>query len=103
MAVQHITQAEFDEVVLKSDVPVLVDFFAEWCGPCKMMEPILNQVSEEITGAKIVGIDVDAAEGLAITYGISNIPCMILFKNGEEADRIVGRAQKQKIIDTING
>ncbi len=102
MAVERITEAQFDEVVLKSEVPVLVDFFAEWCGPCKMMEPVLNQVSEEISGAKIVSVDVDDAERLAIAYGISNIPCMILFKNGEEADRIIGRAQKQKIIDTIN-
>ena len=102
MAVERITEAQFDEVVLKSEVPVLVDFFAEWCGPCKMMEPVLNQVSEEISGAKIVSVDVDDAERLAIAYCISNIPCMILFKNGEEADRIIGRVQKQKIIDTIN-
>lgn len=102
MAVQHIKEAEFDEVVLKSDVPVLVDFFAEWCGPCKMMEPILEQASEEVSGAKIVAVDADEAERLCIVYGISNIPCMILFKNGEEADRIVGRVPKQKIIDTLN-
>ena len=102
MAVQHIKEAEFDDVLLKSDVPVLVDFFAEWCGPCKMMEPILEQASEEVSGAKIVAVDADEAERLCIVYGISNIPCMILFKNGEEADRIVGRVPKQKIIDTLN-
>ena len=70
MAVQHIKEAEFDEVVLKSDVPVLVDFFAEWCGPCKMMEPILEQASEEVSGAKIVAVDADEAERLCIVYGI---------------------------------
>ena len=72
MAVQKITQAEFDDVVLKSDVPVLVDFFAEWCGPCKMMEPILEQASEEVSGAKIVAVDAD--ESLAPRL-VESAPC----------------------------
>ena len=102
MAVQHITEAEFDEVVIKSDKPVFVDFFATWCGPCKMMEPIIQKVSDENEGVKFVAVDVDDAERLAIKYGISNIPCMIFFKNGEEADRIVGRVSKQNIVDVIS-
>ena len=102
MAVQHITEAEFDEVVIKSDKPVFVDFFATWCGPCKMMEPIIQKVSDENEGVKFVAVDVDDAERLAIEYGISNIPCMIFFKNGKEADRIVGRVSKQNIVDVIS-
>ena len=102
MAVNHINEEQFEEVVLKSEAPVLVDFFATWCGPCKMMAPILDQVSEETPDVKFAAIDVDDAERLAIKYGISSIPCMILFKNGEEADRIVGAVPKQKIVDTIS-
>ena len=97
MAVNHIKEEQFEEVVLKSDVPVLVDFYATWCGLCKMMAPILEQVSEETQGAAFAAIDVDEAERLVIKYGISSIPCMILFKGGEEADRIVGAVPKQSI------
>ncbi len=101
MAVTHITEAEFEEVVLKSDVPVLVDFYAIWCGPCKMIAPILEQVSNEVPEVKFVSVDVDEAERLCIQYGISNIPCMIFFKGGEEADRIIGAVPKTKILDVV--
>ena len=94
MAVKHITEGEFEAEVLKSDVPVLVDFFANWCGPCKMMAPILDQLSDEMDNIKFVGLDVDDAERTAIEYGISNIPCFIYFKNGEEATRHMGRISK---------
>ena len=103
MAVQMINKEEFDDVVLKSDKPVLVDFFATWCGPCKRMEPIVEQVSEEVPEVDFVKVDVDDAENLAILYGISNIPCMIFFKNGEEADRMVGAVPKQKVLDVVKG
>ena len=93
MAVLEIKEEQFEDVVLKSDVPVLVDFFATWCGPCKMMAPILEQLSDEN--------EVDDAERLAIQYGISSIPCMILFKNGEEADRVVGAVPKGTLADLI--
>ena len=102
MAVRSITEAEFEEVVIKSETPVFVDFFANWCGPCKMMSPILEQVSEEVSGVTFVSVDVDEAERLAILHGISNIPCMILFKNGEEVDRVVGAVPKQKLLDVVN-
>lgn len=101
MAVTHITEAEFEEVVLKSDVPVLVDFYAIWCGPCKMIAPILEQVSNEVPEVKFVSVDADEAERLCIQYGISNIPCMIFFKGGEEADRIIGAVPKTKILDVV--
>ena len=102
MAVNHIKEDQFEAEVLKSEVPVFVDFYAEWCGPCKMMAPILEQVSEETPDVKFAAIDVDDAERLAIQYGISSIPCMILFKNGEEADRIVGAVPKQRVVNAIS-
>ena len=102
MAVQRITSAEFDELVLKNDKPVFVDFFATWCGPCKMMEPVLEKASEEVPDVDFVSIDTDEAEDLALSCGITNIPCMIFFKNGEEADRVVGAVPKQKIIDVVS-
>ena len=103
MAVNEIKKEEFEDVVLKSDKPVFVDFFATWCGPCKMMEPIIDQVSEEVPEVDFVKIDVDDAEDLAISYGISSIPCMIFFKNGEEADRVIGRVPKQNILSVVKG
>lgn len=102
MAVIEIKENEFDEVVLKSDKPVLVDFYATWCGPCKMMAPMLDQLSEEKQDVKFAKIDVDDAERLAVLYGISSIPCMILFKNGEEADRVVGAVPKQKLEQVVS-
>ncbi len=102
MAVVEIKEAQFDEEVLKSDKPVFVDFYATWCGPCKMMSPILEQLSEEKQDVKFAKIDVDDAERLAILYGISSIPCMILFKNGEEVDRVVGAVPKQKLEQVVS-
>ena len=101
MSVLHITE-QFEEEVLKSEKPVLVDFFAEWCGPCKMMAPILEQLSGEKEDVKFAAVDVDGAERLAIKYGISSIPRMIFFKNGEEADRVVGAVPKQKLMDVVS-
>lgn len=102
MAVVEIKENEFDEIVLKSDKPVFVDFYATWCGPCKMMSPILEQLSEEKQDVVFAKIDVDDAERLAVLYGISSIPCMILFKNGEEADRVVGAVPKQKLEQVVS-
>ena len=102
MAVNKITEAQFDEEVLKSDVPVLVDFFATWCGPCKMIAPIVEELSNEVDNVKFVSVDVDDAEGLAIRLGISSIPCLILFKNGEEAARNVGAVSKSKLKEFIS-
>lgn len=102
MAVLQIKEDQFEEEVLKSEKPVVVDFWAAWCGPCKMLGPIVEQLSEEKEDVKFVGVDVDDAEGLAIKYGISSIPCLILFKNGEEADRSVGVVPKPRLAEFVS-
>jgi len=90
MAVLQIKEAQFEEEVEKAEGKVLVDFWAGWCGPCKMLSPVVDQLSDEVDGVKFVGVDVDDSERLAIKYGISSIPCLILFENGAEVKRSVG-------------
>ncbi len=99
MAVANIitlTDGNFSEEVLKSPVPVLVDFWAEWCGPCKMVAPILDELATEYDGkVKIAKINIDEFQSLATEYGIRAIPTLLLFKNGEVADQIVGLRSKR--------
>ena len=99
----HVTDAEFEEVVLKSDVPVVVDFWAEWCGPCKMIGPIVEELSVEFEGkAKMVKVDVDSNPATAMKYGIRNIPTLLFFKGGEVADKQVGVVAKAALADKVN-
>jgi len=86
----EITDATFDEVVLKSDKPVVVDFWAAWCGPCRMVGPIIDEVSNEYDGKAVVGkVDVDANQEFAAKYGVRNIPTVLVFKGGEIVNRQV--------------
>ncbi|MCL5247197.1 MULTISPECIES: thioredoxin [Cellulophaga] len=99
----EITDATFDEVVLKSDKPVVVDFWAAWCGPCRMVGPIIDEVSSEYEGKAIVGkVDVDANQEFAAKYGVRNIPTVLVFKNGEMVSRQVGVSPKQVYTDAID-
>ncbi|WP_058485920.1 thioredoxin [Defluviitalea phaphyphila] len=100
---KQITSSEFEAEVLQSKEPVLVDFFATWCGPCKMMAPIIDQLSEEMEGkAKVYKIDVDESRDLAAKYSIMSVPTIVFFKNGEIADQIVGAVPKEKLVDKLN-
>ena len=90
MAVKTVTSASFADEVLMANVPVLVDFYADWCGPCRMLRPTLEAISEERADVKVAAINIDENPDLADEFGISSIPCVILFKNGAEADRSIG-------------
>lgn len=99
---QAITDANFDEVVLKSDKPVLLDFWAEWCGPCRIIAPFVEQMSEEFEGKAVIGkVDVDSNPGVAGKFGIRNIPTILFFKNGEVVDKQVGAVQKNVLVSKL--
>ena len=103
MAVLTITKDNFENEVLKSDVPVLVDFWASWCGPCRMMSPIVDQVAEEVTDCKVGKINVDEEGELAQQFGIMSIPTLLVFRDGKVANQSVGVRDKAFVIDMIKG
>ncbi|WP_445954708.1 thioredoxin [Yeosuana sp.] len=99
----EITDATFEATVLKSKQPVMVDFWAAWCGPCRMVGPIIEQISEEYKGKAVVGkVDVDANQEFAAKYGVRNIPTVLVFQNGEVVGRQVGVAPKNAYTEAID-
>lgn len=99
----EITDATFETTVLKSDKPVVVDFWAAWCGPCRMVGPIIEQISHEYEGKAVVGkVDVDVNQEFAAKYGVRNIPTVLVFQNGEVVGRQVGVAPKSVYTDAID-
>ncbi len=97
------TEETFHEEVLQSDVPVLVDFYADWCGPCKMMSPIIDELSQDFEGkVKIGKVNTDNNRKLTEKYNIMSIPAMYIFKNGEVADQIIGAVPKSVLEEKLN-
>lgn len=99
--VVEVTSQNFEEEVLKSDKPVLIDFYAEWCGPCKLLSPTVEEISNENENVKFVKIDVDKSEDIAMKYEIMAMPTLVLIQDGEEKDRVVGLVDKSTILDFI--
>jgi len=104
---QEVTEATFDSEVLKSPTPVMVDFWAVWCGPCKMIGPIIEELAATFDGqVKVVKVDIDSNPGLSIKYSIRSIPTILFFKNGNVVDQVVGalpRAEYERRLKTVIG
>jgi thioredoxin 1 len=99
----EVNDTNFDETVIKSDKPVLVDFWAEWCGPCRMIAPIIDEISHDFDGkALVVKCDVDNSPNISMKYSIRNIPTVLYFKNGEIADKQVGAVPKNTFVNKLN-
>ena len=102
MAALHLTQEDFDTQVLRSSQPVLVDFWATWCGPCKMITPFVEQLADEFAGrAKVGKVDVDECPDLAMKYGVNGVPTLLIMKDGKVVDKIVGAAPKARLADML--
>lgn len=101
MAVIQLTSDNFENEVLNSDMPVLVDFYADWCGPCKMMAPVVDQIAEENDDIKVGKINVDDEQDLAAKYGVMSIPTIGFFKNGDIVEKSVGAKPKSELLKMI--
>ena len=101
MMVFNVTTEDFDKEVLSFDGKVLVDFWAEWCGPCMMLGPVIEEVSEEIDDVKFCKVNCDEARELALEYGIMSIPCLLVFENGELVNQSIGYIDKDSVINLV--
>ena len=103
MGALAVDEKSFETEVLKSNLPVLVDFWAEWCGPCKMLSPIVDELAKELTGKlKVVKVNVDDAQELAMKFSVMSIPTLLVFKNGEIVSQMVGAMPKQQLLNKLN-
>lgn len=101
MSALKLTKANFETEVLQSDRPVLVDFWAPWCGPCRMVSPIIEEIAEETDTAKVTKVNVDEQPELAAEFGVMSIPTLLVFKNGRVTNKAVGARQKSAILEML--
>lgn len=101
MAVLTITKQNFDAEVIASQTPVLLDFWAEWCGPCRMLSPVVDEIAEETVGLVVGKVNVDDSPELAQQFGVMSIPTLVLIKNGTEAKRLVGVRSKSELLEWL--
>ena len=101
MEILKINEDNFEKEVLESEKTVLIDFFADWCGPCKMLSPIIEQFAKENEKVKVVKINVDELPDIAVKYGVRSIPTLVVIKNGEEVNRSVGLIDKSEILELV--
>ena len=101
MEIIKVNSQNFEEEVIKSEKPVLIDFYADWCGPCKMLSPIIDEIAEENSDIKVVKVNVDDSQDLAMKYQVMSIPTLVVIKNGEEANRSVGLIDKSQVLNLI--
>lgn len=103
MSVLHINNNNFESEVLRSDKPVLLDFFASWCGPCKMLSPVIDAFAEEYLQYKVCKINVDEEQELAQKYGVMSIPTLVVVKDGDVASKAVGYRRKEQLLELLEG
>ena len=103
MSIIDVTKDNYEQEVIKSEIPVLIDFNAAWCGPCRMLRPVLEEIAEERNDYKIVSINIDKEEALAEEFNVYSIPCLVIMKNGKEENRSVGFKPKEEIESFIRG
>ena len=102
MAITHLYNDNFEETIHTAELPVLVDFWATWCGPCRMIAPIIEEISDELDGTlDVCKVDVDDADSVAMQYGIMSIPTIVIFKDGKEMERLVGYRAKDALMQVI--
>lgn len=101
MAVLEVKKDSFETEVLKAKETVLVDFFAEWCGPCKMLSPVVDEIAEEVSGIKVCKVNVDNEPELAMKYGVMSIPTLVVIRDGNEVNKSVGLVSKEEILELI--
>ena len=101
MSVLHVGTSNFDSIVKESSKTVLVDFWASWCGPCRMIAPVLDEIAAERPDIKVCKVNVDEEQELAISYGVSSIPTLLVFKNGQVVNKSIGAIPKAKILEML--
>ncbi|MCI8407431.1 MAG: thioredoxin [Oscillospiraceae bacterium] len=101
MELLHASNESFDSEVLQSPQPVLVDFYADWCGPCRMLAPVIEEIAQERSDLKVVKVNVDDADAVAARYGVMSIPTVILFEGGQAAHQLVGFRSKEALLEEL--